>query len=232
MRRLLPIALLLAGCQQAMQVPEPTLQRPEIAAQAAVAQPTPAPSQPRTTARYPQPHPYQYLAPHIAQHPWIPFADVAPRPWRWIVIHHSDTKTGCAAAFDRYHKDVHHWDELGYHFVIGNGTGSGDGQVEVGPRWSKQKWGAHAGVKEFNEFGIGICLVGDFDVTRPTPAQMQSLTQLTARLMTSYHVPASHVIGHRDAKSTNCPGRYMDIAALRMMASQFAAAQLGVARIE
>lgn len=218
----------MAGCQQAMQVPQPTLQRPAI-----VSAPAPAPSiapQARLQTA-PQPHPYQYLAPQT-RHPWLPFADAAPRPWRWIVIHHSDTKTGSAAAFDRYHKDVHHWDELGYHFVIGNGTGSRDGQVEVGPRWSKQKWGAHAGVKEFNELGIGICLVGDFDITRPTPAQMQSLTQLTAWLMVSYHIPASHVIGHRDAKSTNCPGRYMDIPALRSMASRTAAAQVDVARIE
>jgi hypothetical protein len=228
MRRFLPLALLFAGCQQAMQVSEPTLQRPQIVAQSSVT-PT-APQRPIQTS--PQPHPYQYLSPRPAQHPWIPFADATPRPWRWIVIHHSDTKTGCAAAFYRYHNDVHHWDELGYHFVIGNGTGSGDGQVEVGPRWSKQKWGAHAGVKEFNELGIGICLVGDFDVTHPTAAQMKSLTQLTAWLMASYHIPASRVIGHRDAKHTNCPGKYMDLPWLRTMASRSAAAQMGVARIE
>ena len=210
-----------------MQVSEPTLQRPQIVSQAA-----PVAAAQAAIPIAPQPHPYQYLAPQLARHSWLPFADAAPRPWRWIVVHHSDTKTGCAAAFDRYHKDVHHWDELGYHFVIGNGTGSGDGQIEVGPRWSKQKWGAHAGVKEFNEFGIGICLVGHFDVTRPTPAQMQSLTQLTAWLMTSYHIPASHIIGHRDAKHTNCPGRYMDLPALRAMASRTVAAQMGMARID
>src|SRR4051794_30602690 len=123
MRLLLPIALLLAGCQQAMQVPEPALQRPEISAQPELLQPMAAIPSPRPAPSVPQPHPYQYLAPRPAQNPWVPLADAAPRPWRWIVIHHSDTKTGCAAAFDRYHKDVHHWDELGYHFVIGNGTG-------------------------------------------------------------------------------------------------------------
>ena len=228
MRRLIPLALLMAGRQQAMQVSEPSLQRPQIVAQAVPA----AVSRPAPVGVPPQAHPYQYLAPQPAQHPWIPFANATPRPWKWIVIHHSDTKTGSAAAFDRYHKDVHHWDELGYHFVIGNGTGSRDGEVEVGPRWSKQKWGAHAGVKEFNEVGIGICLVGDFDVTHPTAAQMRSLTQLTAWLMASYHIPANHVIGHRDAKSTNCPGRYMDLPGLRMMASRIPVAQTGVARIE
>jgi N-acetylmuramoyl-L-alanine amidase len=221
MRRILLVAFLLSGCQQAMQLPRPTLQPPQIVSQSS---PTAAPQRPPQF----QSHPYQYLAPQ-SRHPWIPYA--AARPWRWIVIHHSDTKTGSAASFDRYHKDVHQWDELGYHFVIGNGAGSRDGQVEVGPRWSKQKWGAHAGVKEYNELGIGICLVGDFDTTRPTRAQLQSLTQLTAWLMQSYHIPASRVIGHRDAKSTNCPGRYMDLPWLRTMASR-TAAQSGVARVE
>jgi N-acetyl-anhydromuramyl-L-alanine amidase AmpD len=227
MRRLFPLALLIGGCQQAMTVPEPTLQRPQIVSQSAPPAPTQVTTQRPTQT---QSHPYQYLAPQAPTNPWIPYA--AARPWKWIVIHHSDTKNGSAAAFDRYHKDVHHWDELGYHFVIGNGNGSADGQVEVGPRWSKQKWGAHAGVKEYNEFGIGICLVGDFDVTKPTPAQMRSLTQLTAWLMANYHIPASHVIGHKDAKSTNCPGKYMDLPWLRTMASRTAAAQVGVARAE
>jgi N-acetyl-anhydromuramyl-L-alanine amidase AmpD len=134
--------------------------------------------------------------------------------------------------FDRYHRDVNHWEELGYHFVIGNGVGAGDGQVEVGPRWAKQKTGAHAGVKEYNEFGIGICLVGDFSHTRPTAAQMQSLARLTGYLMQAYRIPANRVIGHRDAKHTNCPGRYMDLGMVRAMAVRVVEERTATARIE
>jgi len=83
------------------------------------------------------------------------------RNWRHIVIHHSATATGSAASFDREHRE-RGWEGLGYHFVIGNGTGTGDGQVEVGYRWRNQQRGAHAGNLEYNEYGIGICLVGDF----------------------------------------------------------------------
>src|SRR2546423_1193563 len=103
MRRFLPLALLITGCQQAMQVPEPTLQRPQIVSQSAARQ---SPQTPLVITQSPQPHPYQYLAPQTPPNPWLPYA--AARPWKWIVIHHSDTKTGSAAAFDRYHKDVHH----------------------------------------------------------------------------------------------------------------------------
>ena len=116
-------------------------------------------------------------------------------------------------------------DELGYHFVIGNGTDSGNGQVEVGSRWPKQKHGAHAKTPDnrFNNYGIGICLVGNFDTERPTKAQMQNLSKLVAFLMKTYHVPADHVIGHGDTKATDCPGRNVHIADVRKMASQLAA---------
>jgi hypothetical protein len=114
------------------------------------------------------------------------------------------------------------WDELGYHFVIGNGSDSGNGLIEVGPRWRKQKWGAHAKTPDnrFNDFGIGICLVGNFDIEHPTEQQLQSLAKLTAYLMRAYRIPARNVIGHRDTKPTECPGRNLDIELVQRMANQ------------
>lgn len=134
----------------------------------------------------------------------------AERPWRWIVIHHSAGDAGSAAAFDREHR-ARGWDGLGYHFVIDNGNGGADGKVEVGSRWRQQKWGAHTGKtpdNAYNNYGIGICLVGDFTDHMPTPAQQESLNRLLAYLMARYHIDASCVIGHREAPgaSTDCPG--------------------------
>lgn len=151
---------------------------------------------------------------------WAPH--VAARQWKWIVIHHSDTPNGSAAVFARYHREVNHWTDLGYHFVIDNGNGAADGLVEVGGRWNKQREGAHAGVLQYNEYGIGICLVGNFDNTRPTSGQMRSLAHLTAYLMHKYHISADHVVGHRDVKKTNCPGRYLDLATVRHQAVAYA----------
>jgi len=131
------------------------------------------------------------------------------RAWQFIVIHHSATSTGSAARFDQWHRSKG-WDELGYHFVIGNGTGSADGEVEVGSRWLSQKHGAHckvAGHPEYNDVGIGICLVGDFNRSPPTEAQMASLARLVRWLMQRYHVPRGHIYGHGQLKSTDCPGR-------------------------
>ena len=47
------------------------------------------------------------------------------------------------AVIDKYHREGRGWESAGYHFVIGNGTGSPDGSIEVGPRWLAQEAGAH-----------------------------------------------------------------------------------------
>ncbi len=133
------------------------------------------------------------------------------RPWRHIVVHHSATPGGNAEQFDHYHRTVRGWDELGYHFVITNGQGAPDGQVQVGSRWKVQKWGAHTGGtpdNEYNEYGIGICLVGDFSSSMPTQAQLDSLVELLDYLAARYGISKHNIIGHRDAPGANtqCPG--------------------------
>ena len=215
---LLLLVLTSGGCQsqRAMvdNVPPPSFNGPVVLAPAAPprAMPMPAPV---------KPDPQQSTAKNDGKVPkdWVPYASA--RPWKWIVIHHSATPSGNAAVFDKMHKDKG-WDELGYHFVIGNGTQSADGQIEVGPRWPKQKWGAHAKTpnNEFNERGIGICLVGNFDVERPTAAQMRSLTRLVTYLMKTYSISPRDVIGHGETKPTDCPGRYMNVAAIRRAVAQ------------
>ena len=127
--------------------------------------------------------------------------------WTHIVIHHSATKSGNAAQFDKIHR-LRGWDGLGYHFVIGNGDGSPEGKIEVGPRWKNQIRGAHAGVAYYNKYGIGICLVGNFEETSPDRAQIDALVKLIRWLQIKCDIPAKNVIGHRDVKSTLCPGKY------------------------
>ena len=109
---------------------------------------------------------------------------------------------------------------MGYHFVIGNGSDTSDGKIEVGSRWYQQKHGAHCRVpgdttNKYNEHGIGICLVGDFNNSPPSRAQMKSLIYLTKGLLNYTNLPASAVHFHKDFKSTDCPGRYFPYAAYK-----------------
>ena len=143
---------------------------------------------------------------------WIPPRHIE-RKWTAVIVHHSATKNGNSAIFDKYHKEGHHWDGIGYDFVIGNGTDSSDGCVEVTYRWQQQKRGAHCGGTAnnwANETGVGICLVGDFNNTRPTERQLASLAKLVNFLQKRYKIGSGRVYGHRNtpgARATDCPGK-------------------------
>jgi hypothetical protein len=142
---------------------------------------------------------------------WLPSR--SERAWSAIIIHHSATDEGNAAIFDKWHREENGWNGVGYDFVIGNGTNSGDGQVEPTYRWRGQLTGAHCGGTPgnwANEEGIGICLVGDFDRHVPTSRQMESLAKLVKFLQQRYHIPKSRVFGHGSTPGghvTDCPGR-------------------------
>jgi len=139
--------------------------------------------------------------------------------WQWIVIHHSATLSGNAAVFDAYHqreKDMEYG--LGYHFVIGNGNGSEDGQVEVSKRWREQLDGGHTAGKDpksgkpWNQIAIGICLVGDFEHFMPTARQIASLKALLNELLAMLPINEQNIKGHNEFRNTDCPGRYLPVA--------------------
>jgi len=137
----------------------------------------------------------------------LPSVNVAQRKWRYIVIHHSATPSGSANAFDEFHRKEKGWDRgLGYHFVIGNGNGARNGLVEAGPRWLRQVDGAHAGSVEYNQHGIGVCLVGDFEAGDPTGEQVSSLVELVKELQQVCNIPPENIIMHRHIRDTQCPG--------------------------
>jgi hypothetical protein len=216
------VCLVVTGCQTAIQVqsrPAPNFHGPRIAAaEPALPHKVAAPPNERdrgTAVAPPAPGRTGWDIPIRSRH-----------PWRYIVIHHSATKTGSAAVFDRIHRDQG-WDELGYHFVIGNGTQSRNGMIEVGPRWPKQKHGAHAKTSDnrYNDFGIGICLVGNFEIDRPSPEQMKAAAELVAYLMKTYRIPPQNVVGHADTgKATDCPGRLLSVATIRLQGQRLAQA--------
>jgi N-acetyl-anhydromuramyl-L-alanine amidase AmpD len=140
------------------------------------------------------------------------YPNKADRPWRYIVLHHSATAGGNYDLIDGEHRKILGIDGCGYHFVIGNGSGSGDGQVEVASRWTNQKQGVHcrnARSHDVDEYGIGICLVGDFDQQQPTPRQIAAAQALIAYLSQRYKIPESRVETHAQlaATKTACPGK-------------------------
>ena len=160
-------------------------------------------------------------APRNIPRDWYPPSRLE-RKWEAIIIHHSATSNGNVAIFDKQHREEKHWDGVAYDFVIGNGTDSSNGQIEVTFRWRGQIAGAHCKTPNNwgNEKGIGICLVGNFDYTSPTTRQMQSLVKLVRFLQNRYRIPKSRVYSHGStpgARVTDCPGRRFPMARLKSM---------------
>ena len=134
------------------------------------------------------------------------------RSWKYLVVHHSATNGGSVESIDRNHKQRRDangipWRGIGYHFVIGNGQGMPDGKVQPTFRWDGQLSGAHAGRREFNELGIGICLIGNFEQSPPTEAQLQSARRLIQELMDEFGMDREQILRHGDLKVTACPGK-------------------------
>ncbi len=138
--------------------------------------------------------------------------------WRYVVLHHSGIEAGNARSYGAAHKRRGMENGLAYDFVIGNGKDSGDGEIEIGPRWLKQIDGGHVRNAFYNTHGIGICLVGNFENRRPGARQMESLTALVDWLRDDAPLGARPKFTvHRwvDKNHTLCPGRYFPYAEMK-----------------
>ena len=132
--------------------------------------------------------------------------------WKNIILHHSATTFGNAAIFHRYHLQERHMENgLAYHFVIGNGKDSRNGQVEVGGRWTKQLAGGHVKSYAYNENSIGICLVGNFQLKKPSSLQLSSARQLITYLREHVLQREVRFMVHRELEQTLCPGKYFPV---------------------
>jgi LysM repeat protein len=121
--------------------------------------------------------------------------------WKYITLHHSATFEGNAEKFDKNHRR-RGMGGLFYHFVIGNGTDSSDGEIEVGWRWMRQ-------VKASRDYDIQICLVGNFNRQQVSPAQFESLVKLVKTLCLQYNIRILNIRRHKDIANrfTECPGK-------------------------
>lgn len=143
---------------------------------------------------------------------------IIPGKWRYIVVHHSASKLDTPAGMDAYHRNVRHMENgLAYHFVIGGGVRMKDGAIFVGNRWRRQLDGGHLASEALNAKSIGICLIGNFDETQPTPKQLQSLYALIGYLRQRCGLSVNAVKLHREinTRPTECPGKRFPTQALR-----------------
>jgi LysM repeat protein len=141
------------------------------------------------------------------------------KPYR-ITVHHSSAvalpggirENGDAIQVLRFIEDSHKrgigknepFACIGYHFVI-----AADGRIYEGRPLAYQ--GAHA-TGDNNIGNIGVCLLGDFDHDPVPRIQRDRLIELLDRLCAEHGIVASAktVLCHKDFKSTDCPGRFLE----------------------
>ncbi|HYE17443.1 MAG TPA: N-acetylmuramoyl-L-alanine amidase [Tepidisphaeraceae bacterium] len=129
--------------------------------------------------------------------------------WKAIYVHHTRTTNGSAAELAQAGLG-------GDHFVIGNGKGALDGEIQFTDLWDRQQPGAPAaGAAKVDPNCVSIALVGDFDHAPPTPTQLARLVQLVQTLQERLHVPASQVWMCDYANSPVGVGKFFPISAFQ-----------------
>jgi hypothetical protein len=129
---------------------------------------------------------------------WRVYAEPLNQILRTLVVHHSAVLLSDGP---REIQGMHFrrgFADIGYHFLV-----SADGQMFEGRPLNVR--GAHTA--RHNTGAVGVCLLGNFEVIQPTPAQLQSLHDLGRALRDVIGI--THLAGHRDfpAQATLCPGK-------------------------
>jgi hypothetical protein len=134
-----------------------------------------------------------------------------PGRWKYIYVHHSHTASGNAVTLSQGNPNG-----MTDHFVIGNGDGAIDGEIQVGQRWNLQTPAEPPrGAKSITPDCISICLVGDYDRKVPSPVQIQRLTQLLHALQGRFDIPAAQVLLVNEPNSAAGIGRHFATTAFR-----------------
>ncbi len=123
-----------------------------------------------------------------------PGTDLSPRGSR------SDT-ADALRRIQSFHITERGWGDVGYHFLIDPAGRTFEGRP-------LEFQGAHAGGNN-NVGNIGICLLGNFELRRPSPAACAALRRLLDALRAEHSIPKSRVYPHDRFKTTDCPGRQL-----------------------
>ncbi len=195
---ILALSIAVVGCST--RVAKPSVQETKIA--------TPSPVVTKPTIRFTQ---------NVRDN--TSMLKIVPGRWKMIICHHSALAKGNAAKYDKDHRKRGMENGLAYHFVIGNGVDSGDGEIEIGSRWMKQIKGGHVRDDTINEVAIGICLVGNLEEKALTENQIAALTELLTYLRNEAVGTSVEFKVHceADPNHTQCPGKFFPTGAMRSL---------------
>jgi len=129
----------------------------------------------------------------------------------WITIHHAGEVWTGKREPDEYRRAMQgwgqrekKWPDVPYHFLI-----APDGRIFEGRPIAYEP---DSNTKYPLPGNIGVEMMGNFEVQRPSEHQLQSCVKLVAWLSQEYKIDPNHIRGHNDAApgQTSCPGKDFD----------------------
>ncbi len=124
-----------------------------------------------------------------------------------ILLHHSATADSASVswgAIRKYHVETNGWKDIGYHL----------GVEKIGEHYEMllgrafDEDGAHCYQDDMNRIALGVCFVGEFDVTPPPSDMLTFAARHLRSIMKDLGIPADaeHVQMHRQHAPKTCPG--------------------------
>ncbi len=136
----------------------------------------------------------------------------------YIIIHHTERNNDFPFFVKFRHKYLRGWEDIGYHYLIGNNhLFTKDGNLYVG---REEKFeGAH--VIGYNKDSLGICLIGNFDKKAPTKKQFETLFSFLKEKLKKYNLSAENICGHNEflGVEKSCPRNFVNMNYIRAVAS-------------
>ena len=123
--------------------------------------------------------------------------------WKNVYIHHSKGRYTANSG--------NAGDGMGDHFLIGNGDGLRDGEIQIGRLWEEQKGAMPAGAN-VSDNCISICLVGDFEQRAPTATQIDHLQELVKAIQDRCQIPSGKLFMYADNAGAGGIGRLFPTA--------------------
>ena len=125
-------------------------------------------------------------------------ASQSSRRWDRIDIVFSGTGEGNIKRLAALH-GLRNEADINCHFVLCNGAGGGDGEIQTTAKWQTQS-SAQPGGAAAGDRTIRICLIGDGVSTRPTDCQLKRLETLLEALGRRFDIEPSAVRLPRDCR--------------------------------
>jgi len=112
------------------------------------------------------------------------------------------------------------WNGPGYHWFA---EYLSDGNPWIIQGRSMMQTGAHCSQQGMNRKGIGVCVVGNYDVAPPPEDLFEKSADHVAWLCRMYRIPVENVVAHRDYASKTCPGSKFDMDYFRERVTEYLA---------